>query len=202
MDDSKIFDKKYTEYLSYIKDFQFSKKAGILGIQKRDQSFIFEFFNRRIAFDRNNFVDIAGDRISFAVKVVLCKYLLMCPDEIRESSNRLVTFREIANADPLFSSFTSNTSKIIETSFSGRLEKLKTQCLKLGGMIMETKSYDLGVRFRALPRIPVILYFNDKEELMPAKAMFLYHDNARLYLDTECLAITCTYLTGLLIQTG
>ena len=200
MEDSKIFDKKYKEYLSLIKDFDFSKKAEILGIQKRNQSFMFEFFNRQIVFDRNDFTDIAGEEVTFAVKVVLCKYLLMCPEKVYESSNRLVTFREFANAGPLFSSFTANTNKIIETTFSGQFEKLKMRCLKLGGTIMKIKSYDLSVRFRALHRIPIILNFNDTDELMPAKAVFLYHDNAENYLDLECLTITCTYLTGLLIQ--
>ncbi|MCD4677109.1 MAG: DUF3786 domain-containing protein [Desulfobacula sp.] len=200
MEDSKIFDKKYNEYLSLIKGFNFSKKAEILGIQKRNQLFVFEFFNRQIAFDLNDFTDIAGDKVTFAVKVVLCKYLLMCPEKISKSANRLVTFREFANAGPLFSSFTANTNKIIETTFSGQLEKLKTRCLKLGGTIMENKSYDLSVRFRALHRIPIILNFNNKDELMPATAAFLYHDNAQNYLDLQCLTITCTYLTGQLIQ--
>ncbi|MCK5163412.1 MAG: DUF3786 domain-containing protein [Desulfobacula sp.] len=200
MEDSKIFDKKYNEYLSLIKGFDFLKKAEILGIQKRNKLFIFEFFNRQIAFDLNDFTDIAGDKVTFAVKVVLCKYLLMCPETISKSANRLVTFREFANAGPLFSSFTANTNKIIETTFSGQLEKLKTRCLKLGGTIMENKSYDLSVRFRALHRIPIILNFNDKDELMPATAAFLYHDNAQNYLDLQCLTITCTYLTGQLIQ--
>ncbi len=124
----------------------------------------------------------------------------MCPEKIFENSNRLVTFREFANAGPLFSNFVTNTGKIIETTFSGNLEKLRKQCLKLGGIIMETESYALSVRFLALPRIPVILNFNDKDELMPAKAVFLYHDNADVYLDLQSLTITCTYLTGQLIQ--
>ena len=172
-----MFDKKYQEYMPLIKNFDFSKKAKILGIQKQNQACIFEFFNRIIAFDRNDFNDISGDEVTFAVKVVLCKYLLMCPEKISENSNRLVTFREFANAGPLFSSFAANTGKIIETTFLGNLEKLRKQCLKLGGIIIETESYDLSVRFLALPRIPIILNFNDKDELMPAKAVFLYHDN-------------------------
>lgn len=200
MKDSKMFDKKYNDYLSQVRDFDFSQKAEILGIQKRNQSFVFDFFNRRIAFDKNDFTDITGENLSFAVKLVLCKYLLMCPPKKMESSNRLITFREFTNAGPLFSSFTANTGKIIETAFSGRIEKLERRCMKLGGTIMETKVYDLSVRFRALHRIPIILNFNDMDELMPAKAGFLYHDNAESYLDLECLTITCTYLTGLLIQ--
>jgi len=200
IEDSKAFDEKYKEYLSLIKDFDFLKKAGILGIQKRNQDFIFEFFNRKIAFARNDFIDTAGEEVVFAIKLVLCKYLFMCPDKVSDSSNRLVTFRELAKAGPLFSNVTANTNKIIETSFSGQLEKLKTRCLKLGGIMMRTKSYDLSVRFLALPRIPIILNFNDQDELMPAKAVFLYHDNADVYLDLESLTLTCTYLTGMLIQ--
>ncbi len=200
MENSKIFDVTYNEYLAQIKDFDFSKKVDILGLQKQNQLFIFDFFNRKIAFDRNNFTDITGEELTFAVKVVFCKYLLMCPEKISESSNKLVTFREFANAGPLFSSFTENTNKIIESTFSGQLETLKRRCRKLGGTMVETQSYDLSVRFRALPMIPIILNFNDKDEILPAKAGFLYHDNAQNFLDPECLAITCTYLTGLLIQ--
>ncbi|MBL0716819.1 MAG: DUF3786 domain-containing protein [Desulfosarcina sp.] len=200
MENSKIFDEKYQEYLPLIKNFDFSKKAEILGIQTEDQSSSFKFFNRRIIFDRKDFNDVTGNEVTFAIKVLLCKYLLMCPEKISENSNRLVTFREFINAGPLFSYFATNTGKIIETTFSGNLEKLKKQCLKLGGIIMETESYDLSVRFLALPRIPVILNFNDKDELMPAKAVFLYHENADVYLDLQSLTITCTYLTGLLIQ--
>jgi len=200
MEDSKIFDKTYKDYLAQLKDFDFLKKADILGIQKRDQSYIFEFFNRKIAFDQNNFIDSEDREVTFAVKVVLCKYLLMCPEKVSESSNRLVTFREFSNAGPLFSNFTANTNKIIETSFSGRLETLKAKCLKLGGTLMEADAYDLSVRFRALHRIPIIFNFNDKDEILPAKSVFLYHDNAENYLDLECLSITATFLTGLLIQ--
>ncbi|RLC21719.1 MAG: hypothetical protein DRH93_11240 [Deltaproteobacteria bacterium] len=200
MEDSKIFDKTYEDYLSQLEDFDFLKKAEILGVQKRNQSFVFDFFNRKIAFNRNDFIDMAGEEVTFAVKVVLCKYLLMCPEKVSESSNRLVTFREFSNAGPLFSNFTANTNKIIETSFSGQLESLKTRCQELGGTLMEAESYDLSVRFRALHRIPIILNFNDKDELLPAKSIFLFHDNAEIYLDLECLAITSTYLTGLLIK--
>ncbi|MBU8849875.1 MAG: DUF3786 domain-containing protein, partial [Desulfobacterales bacterium] len=175
MEKSKIFDITYSEYLSQLKDFDFSKKARILGLQKQNQSFVFEFFNRKIVFDQNGFKDITGEELSFAVRVVFCKYLLMCPKKISESSNRLVTFREFANAGPLFSSFTSNTNKIIETTFSGQLEKLKMRCQKLGGTMIKSKSYDLSVRFRALPMLPIILNFNDRDELLPAKSVFLYH---------------------------
>ena len=124
----------------------------------------------------------------------------MCPVTPVERSNKLVTFREFSDAGPLFSNFTENTGKIIETTFSGRLEELKILCVNLGGTLMENGSYDLSVRFRALPRVPIIINFNDREDNLPSTAGFLYHDTADRYLDLECLSITATYLTGLLIQ--
>lgn len=202
MKESKSFDKQYANYLSQIKTIDFAKKTEILGIQKQEQLFVFDFFNRQIAFDGNDFIDMQGHAVTTAIKVMLCNYLLMCPDKILKASNRLVTFREFSNAGPLFSRFTENTGKIISTTFSGKMDKLKTWCRDLGGTIMETASYDLSVDFRALPRVSIILNFNDTDERMPANALFLLHDDAEMYLDLKSLTILCTYLTGLLLQAG
>ncbi len=177
-----------------------SQKLGILGIQKRDSLLVFDFFNRRLVFDGDDFFDTAGTDLTAAAKVVLCTYILMSPEKEPKSDGKLVTFREFSDAGPLFSRFTENTAKIIQTSFSNRLDALSQKCLKLGGTILASQSYDISVRFWALPKIPIILNFNDADELMPANAVFLYHDTAIAYLDLQCLTMTCTYLTGHLIQ--
>ncbi len=200
MNNSKSFEQKYDEYFSRVNKIDFLKNAEILGILKTNETLILNFFNRKITFSSDGIHDLDGHPLTDAVKSVLCQYLLMCPDAICESSNRLVTLREFSDSGPLFSSFTANTGKIIETTFSGNMENLKNRCLALGGTIMGNVSYDLSVRFKALSRIPVILNFNDKDDMMTASAVFLFHDNADNYLDLECLAIICTYLTGQLIR--
>ena len=200
MNYSKIFDQKLNHDFSRVQRIDFFKNAEILGIRQNNGSLIFDFFNRQISFSRDGIYDIEGQALTDAVKDVLCQYLLMCPDPICESSNRLVTLREFSDSGPLFSSFTANTGKIIATTFSGSLENLINRCLTLGGRIMKNVSYDLTVRFLALSRIPIILNFNDKDDIMPANAVFLFQGNADKYLDIECLSIICTYLTGQLIQ--
>lgn len=200
MGNSKIFDQKYDECLSQMKEIDFAKRADILGGQYKDHSLIFSFFNRRIRVTKDGISDIDNRDLTFAIKFLLCQYIILCPEKLPEKSSKLVTFREFKDSGPLFSRFTSNTNKIIETSFSGDLVKLEKQCLKLDGMIMESASYDLSMRFKALHRIPIILNFNDRDDLMPATAGFLYHGDAQQYLDLECLSITCTYLTGQLIN--
>lgn len=200
MEDSKIFYKKYAEDLAQIKTVDLSKKAEILDIHVQDQLFVFDFFNQQIVFDGHDFIDIQGHEVTDAVKVVLCNYILKCPENEFKASNQLVTFREFSNAGPLFSRFTENTGKVITTTFSGQMDTLKSRCQNLGATIADTQSYDLSANFRALPRVPIILNFNDTDELMPAKAGFLFHDDAESYLDLECLTIISTYLTGLLIS--
>jgi len=195
------FDEKLKESMTAFQNFTFSqKKADILGVRITEDSFGINFFNRKILVSKQGVVDANGCDLTPAVRVLLLKYLLLCPDRIHETTNKLVTFREFSNAAPLISSFTTNTAKIIETTFSGRLTKLKQQCTQLGATIVETAYHDMSVRFRALHRIPIILNFNDMDEILPANASFLYHDNADKYLDMESLMVTCTYLTGLLIQ--
>ncbi len=135
-----------------------------------------------------------------AIKTVLSTYILNCPDTITQSSNRLVSFREFNGASPLFSRFTANTSKIIETTFLGHRGRLTSRCKELGGTRIETDGYDVSVRFLALPRIPVIFHFNDAEGAMPATAVFLFHKNATTWLDLESLTLISTYLTGQFIQ--
>ena len=200
MDNSKIFHEVYPDLLSRAKLMDLSQKFNILGIKKSGSLFVFDFFNRQLVFDGDDLFDTTGADLTPAVKVVLCTYLLMCPEKELKSDGKLVTFREFSDAGPLFSRFTENTAKIIQTSFSNQLEALSLRCLKSGGTILANQSYDISVRFRALPKIPIILNLNDADELMPANAGFLYRDTADTYLDLQCLIITCTYLTGLLIQ--
>ncbi len=202
MEAFQVFDDKLERCLLEFQKFDFSpEKAEILGARINGQSFLLDFFNRKILVSNQQVNDTEGRDLTPAVRVLLLKYLLMCPDRIDETTNRLVTFREFSNAGPLFSSFTTNTAKIIENTFSNNLIRLKQQCARLGGTLVETASHDISVRFRALHRIPIILNFNDRDETLPANASFLYHDNADRYLDLESLMVTCTYLTGLLIQT-
>ena len=200
MNSSKTFVEQFSSKFSSVREVDFLRRGKILGVRRSSESLIFDFFNRQIIFSRDGIHDIEGQPLSDAVKTVLCQYLLMCPSTIGETSNQLVTLREFSDSGPLFSSFTNNTSKIIQTAFSGNLSGLKNRCLNLGGTIMENISFDLSVRFKALSRVPVVLNFNDRDDMMTASASYLFHDNADEYLDLECMAILCTYLTGQLIQ--
>lgn len=200
MEDAKIFDKKFAACLSRIKSIDIAKNMEAIGATRQEQSWVLNFFNRKIVFDGNDFFDRTGDAVAAAVKVVLCNYLIKCPAAKSTVSNRMVTFREFSNAGPLFSRFSENTGKIISSTFSGKPDQLASSCLKIGGTLLKTESYDISVRFQALHHVSIFLNFNDADDLMPANAVFLLNNDAEACLDLDSLAILCTYLTGFLLQ--
>jgi hypothetical protein len=79
---------------------------------------------------------------------------------------------------------------------------LKERSQRIGGEILTSDMYDLSLRFYAFPKIPVVVNFNDSDDLFPAKCSVLYRSTAAHYLDMECLAMTGTLLTGKLINPG
>ncbi|MCF6248298.1 MAG: DUF3786 domain-containing protein [Desulfobacula sp.] len=194
--DSKIYSKKLAANFKELAHIDMNDKVQLLGLQQRDGDVLFDFFNRRIMYSSSKFEDINNLDVTDAIKTVLSNYILHCPDTMTESSNRLVSFREFNGAGPLFSHFAANTSKIIETTYSGHLGKLTLLCKKLGGTLIQTAGYDLSFRFRALHRVPVIFHFNDAEDALPATAVFLFHENADTWLDLQSLTLISTYLTG------
>lgn len=200
-DDAKFFRPRLEEQIKKTADLDLRHVASILGLQKQDRSLLIDFFNRQIRYKNMGFADTENLPLTDAVAWVLSVYLLNCPAQKIKTNHRLVSFREFPGAGPLFSRFTANTAKIIETTFSGQAGLLLGKCLKLGAAEVHTAGYDISVRFRALQRVPILLNFNDVEEGMPASASFLFHDNAQDYLDLECMTVLTTYLTGQLIQT-
>lgn len=200
MNQPQNFKEKYQTLFKLITEADIITAICIPDMERIDNSLVINFFNRKIIVNRNAVSDKDNEPLTDAVKTVICHYLIMYRDALPESSNKLVTLRELSNASPLFLNIVSNTGKIIETTFSRQSEKLKSQCLKIHGTEILNTSFDLSFRFNALGSIPIILNFNDQDEMFPAAASYLFQENAGNYLDIESLTVLCTYLTGQLIK--
>ncbi len=197
---AKTYEEKFNDSFASVKEIDFLRNGEILGVTKKNDSLIFNFFNRKIYFSGNGIVDSENLPLTFAIKNTICNYLLKCPEPCSINSNNLVTIREFSGGGPLFSSFTTNTAKIIETTYSENSEKLKKRCVSLGGTILQNNGYDLSVKFKPFDMVPLILNFNEKDEMMKATALYLFQENGDKYLDLEFLMVICTYLTGELIR--
>ncbi len=199
MDRQKI---EIDEYMEPVRLKNIEELIDPLGLVKTKGGYKFNFFDRTIGFDGKNFVDLSGESLSLSVKKILCRYFLHSPQMVVKKSIALVTFRELAGAGPLFSRFSENTAKTIEQTFSDRLPALEERSRQLFGMVVDDASYDLSVRFKALPKVPVIFQFNDREDSLPASSTLMFHASSENYLDLKSLAAIGTYLTGSLIRQG
>lgn len=200
MQQSHVFAETYQLYLAELKKIDIIAKADLLGVRVENGSLRIPFYDKEYLVSQDAVTDMNGREINAGLRVALCKYVLTCPLELPQLSDRFVTYREFKDAAPLISYFTTNTNKIIETTFAGRISALRERSLAIGGEICASQTYDLSVQFHAFPRIPVLLNFNDRDELFPATVSILYRASAECFLDMECLSITGTLLAGKLIK--
>jgi len=195
---SDVFKQTYEKYLNQIRQIDFLEKANVLGLERDSDSLIIPVYNTYYRFNSNGIVKEDDKELSAPLQVMLCKYILTAPMEPKASDDRWQTYREFKDAGPLVSNFTTHTTLLIENSFSGKVQALKKSCEKAGGETQETEVYDLSFRFHAFPRIPVIVNFNDSDELFPAVCSVLFQSSAENYLDMECLFMTGKLLSGIL----
>jgi hypothetical protein len=140
---AKIFDKTKEDYLSQISDIDLKDRADLLGATYDDGALLIPFYNLPYRVSKKGVFNSSGDDANFAASVVLCCYILQCP-ESAPAIGEWVTYREFRDSGPLTSYFTANTNKIIETTFSGQLNNLKSACENMGGQFVDTPSFDLA----------------------------------------------------------
>lgn len=200
MHKSPVFEETYKKYLSEIAKIDYLAKADLLGVEKRDYSLVIPLYDQHYILSGKGILDLQGAEVPPAVRVLLSKYVLQCQRYELSEDDPYKTFRDFKDASPLTSYFTSNTNKTLENTFAGKLTKLVEVCKGIGGLSQENESYDCSMLFFALPRIPVVLNFNDRDDLFPASCSVLYRASAEQFLDMECLAMTGTLLSGKLIR--
>ena len=194
-----VFEKTYQEYLDRISGIDFLSRASMLGAERSADTLVISFYGEPYQVSADGVTDDTGNRANFAICVALCQYILQCPKDTPEDGS-WVTYREFRDAGPLVGYFAANTNKTIETEFAGKVSDLEKASQALGGEEFDDgSSYDVSLKFNFLPKIPVLLRFNDQDNEFPAQCAILFRESAEKYLDMECLAIGGTFLSGRLI---
>jgi hypothetical protein len=194
-----VFETTLEDYLTQIGDIDLVSRAETLGATPREGALILPLYGIPHRVSKEGVFDAGGKKANFTVSVVLCRYVLQCPATV-PTPGGWVTYREFRDAAPLTGYFTTNTNKVIETTYAGNLFALEDACHRIGGRLVEEPSFDLAAAFDLLPRIPVYFRFNDRDDEFPPQSSVLFRQSAEHYLDMECLAIGGTLLTGLLIN--
>ena len=188
---SEIFEKNYNDYCAQIAGVNFESVKNTLGITSHEDRLVIPLFNRDYLISKNGIADASGARPDYMTSVILAKYILLCPDQLHEDTE-WVSFRDFRKTSHLtnLNFFRSDTEQAIEKRFSGRLDALSLAGKESGGMDHPmASSYDLSMRFNALPRISLLLVFNDGDEEFAARCSVLFQKQAEFYLDPESLTM-------------
>jgi len=200
MQESEVFEKIYRDYLKEVSRLEPDRARERLGVQVVDEAVIIPFYGTPHHISAQGISDDQGRRPSHSVSVILCKYLLLCPD-VEPTEADWVTYKDFKDAAPFVGGFLNNVERPIARTFSGRLNDLRRACADLTGRPVEgLVTADLVMRFEALPKVPVLMVFNDRDEDFPAHCSILFERRAEKYLDMECLAIAGWALSDWLKQ--
>lgn len=197
---SNVFEKNYLDYCTQIEAVDIESIKHILGIKNYKDGYLVPFFNEEIHILHHEILDLSGNRPNYIISVIIAKYILLSPEKLKiiEGWASFKDFKKEANFIST-SAFSADTEKGIAKHFSGRLNELKKASEKSDGLHHELgTSYDLAMTFNALPRISILLLFNDRDEEFPAKCTLLFQKHAEYYLDPESLIMTIGFLFKML----
>ena len=185
-----VFDEIYANYLAEVAALDLDRIAARLGLERDGTTLVVPFYRSLFRVSGEGVTDEQGFRPSHAVSVILCKYLLLCPTEDPPSKTEWVRYSTFKDALPFAAGFRNTAEQPISKTFAGRLEDLREAAPALGGTPTAAPfTCDLAMRLPALPTVPLLMLFDDRDEEFPAQCTLLFEDRAAAYLDMECLAM-------------
>jgi hypothetical protein len=186
---SKAFEETLKNYLGQLGRIEFKYLENILGVAVENDEVVIPFFGKPYRVSTKGVRDPSGKQPPLEISVVLCKYLLLYP-KTNPIADQWVSYRDFKDSGPLTKFFLTAVEQPVANHFSGRLNELKASCDMLGGYPPLIKlSYELSVQFNPLPKVPLLLLYNDADDEFPAHCSILFERRAEKYLDAECLAI-------------
>ena len=198
MEKPSVFKETYQNYLDQIGEIDLDSIAEKLGGRIEKDEMILSFFGQPYRISSRGIIDPSGKQPLMGVSVVLCKYLLLCPDT-PYLNKEWVSYRDFKDTAPLVHSFINHTERPIIQNYSNRLNDLAAACEKLGGKDPGLDlNYQLIMILYPLPKVPLLLLFDDVDEEFPAQCKVLFERRAEHYLDPECLAIIGRLLNNFL----
>jgi len=184
-----IFEKTYKDYIAQVAEIDFKPIEQKLGVHAEGNDVTIPLFGKSHKVSESGITDSSGNQPSLDICVILCKYLLLCPG-VYLKEKEWVSFRDLKDSGPLTTYFSNDVERAIADYFERRLDDMKEASKLLEGYPPDIEvTYDLSMQFDALPKVPVVMLFNDTEDEFSASCSVLFQRRAENYLDPECLAM-------------
>ncbi|KIX11658.1 DUF3786 domain-containing protein [Dethiosulfatarculus sandiegensis] len=193
--DADVFKDIRKDYQKQLAEVDYRPLARVLGIEPDAKGAWVRFFGQKYHVSDQGVFDQDGNEPWHGVSVILFKYILLAKGSNGERPSLptefdWVSYREFPDAAPYNQGFKDTVENNLVKYFSGDPKGLEAFCQMWEGRDPEMGlSYQLVRKFDALPKLPLLLLFNDADDEFPAQASLLFPDYAADYLDMECLAI-------------
>lgn len=201
LDAKTIYQRTTKEYLERIGKLDLRQVSMERGAVWGEEGVTVPLLGRFYRVTPTHILDSQGKEPDHAIRVVLCQYLLY-ENPNGSDSREWVSFKDFSDAAPLAEAFRNNAEKAVADDFAKRQDALVSIAGRVSGVDAHMPwSYDLTLRFDALPRVPILLLFNDSDEDFAAQCIQLFQRCVEKYLDMESLAILgwvlADYLRGI-----
>lgn len=191
-----VFEKTYSDYLAQIEKVDLGKTGDLLGLKLIDNALSIPLLGDVFTVSGKGIRNEAGKKPGFDRCVILAKYILLCPETL-PSCHEWTAFRDLKNAGPLEKYFRNDVESVLIGFFSGKSSLLKKAVEDLGGRPPAIDlNYDLAAELFLLPKLPVMIVFNDEDDEFPATCSVLFEQHAESFLDAESLAILANVFAG------
>ncbi|MFC1839769.1 DUF3786 domain-containing protein [Thermodesulfobacteriota bacterium] len=192
--ESSVFEKTFSFYLDKLDNIDPEFLTESLGVSFDEKGIAIQLLNEEYIVSKKGVADSTGKRPSFDLCIILLKYLLTRRTEY-PSGSQWTAFRDLRDSGPLTVYYRDNVERAFSDYFTGNTSGLKSACINTGGIIPEEIfTNDVSMKFNFLPRIPMLLLFNDKDEDFSASCSVLFEQRSENYLDAECIAMAGSVL--------
>lgn len=189
MEKAAVFKETYEKYIQAISKIDLKPLADRLGGRMEQNRLVIPMLGQLYNVSGDEITDASGRKPPFDICVILSKYVLLCPDDTPPPGD-WASYRDFKDSAPLLSYFLNEVEQPLADHFSGKSEALKQACDQSGGYPPGLSlAYDITAQFDVLPKIPLLMLFNDADSEFPATCSVLFRKSAERYLDAECLAM-------------
>jgi hypothetical protein len=189
----------YEELLRELADVDLSKVSADLSGPYHGDHLEIQFLGESYRISNQGIWKADAKEPNVSVRIVLCRYLLQAGQGKLTGEWR--SYRDFKDSAFFISNFQVNVEERIARYFSGRASDLEEAAKDLDGEPYgDFQTGDVCYYFQALPKVPLLLVFYDKDADFPASCKVLFDRSAPAWLDMECLAVLGWILADLLIR--
>ncbi len=189
----------YEDLLRKLADVDLSKVSVDLGVVYYGDHLEIYFLGESYRISNQGIWKVNGKEPNVSVRIVLCHYVLQAGQGA--VTGEWMSYRDFKDSAFFISNFQVNVEDRIAQYFSGRTSGLEEAAQTLDGKPYEHfQTGDVCYYFQALPKVPLLLVFYDKDADFPASCKVLFDKSAPTWLDMECLAVLGWILADSLIK--